>query len=59
MKHRQNHSRILLPEEAFEVSRIDNHTKVLQANTTETISLKIDKGLLSEIRILSTADKEI
>jgi len=59
MKHRQNHRRILLPEEAFEVPRIDNHAKVLQANTTETISLEIDKELLSEIRTLSTADKEI
>jgi len=50
MKHRQNHGRILLPEEAFEV---------LQANTTETINLEIDKELLNEIRTLSTADKEI
>jgi len=32
MKHRQNHSRILLPEEAFEA---------LQANTMETINLEI------------------
>jgi len=59
MKHQQNHSRILLPEEAFEVPRIDNHAKVLQANTTETISLEIDKELLSEIQTLSAADKEI
>jgi len=59
MKHRQNHGRILLPEAAFEASRIDNHAKVLQANTTETISLEIDKELLSEIRTLSAADKEI
>jgi len=50
MKHGQNHSRILLPEEAFEA---------LQANTTETINLEIDKELLNEIRTLSTADKEI
>jgi len=50
MKHRQNHGRILLPEEAFEA---------LQANTMETINLKIDKELLNEIRTLSTADKEI
>jgi len=59
MKHRQNYGRILLPEEAFEAPRIDNHAKVLQANTTETISLEIDKELLSEIRTLSAADKEI
>ena len=50
MKHRQNHGRILLPEEAFEA---------LQANTTETINLEIDKELLNEIRTLSVADKEI
>jgi len=50
MKHRQNHSRILLPEEAFEA---------LQANTTETINLEIDKELLDEIRTLSAADEEI
>jgi len=50
MKHRQNHGRILLPEEAFET---------LQANTTETIKLEIDKELLNEIRTLSAADKEI
>jgi len=59
MKHRQNHDRILLPEEAFEAPRINNHAKVLQANTTETISLEIDKQLLSEIRTLSATDKEI
>jgi len=59
IKHRQNHGRILLPEEACEVLRIDNHPKVLQANTTETISLEIDKELLREIRTLSTTDKEI
>jgi len=59
MKYRQNHGRTLLPEEAFEASRIGNHAKVLQANTTETISLEIDKELLIEIRTLSTADKEI
>ena len=57
IKHRQNHSRILLPEEAFEATQIDNHGKVLQANTTETISLEIDKELLSEIQTLSAADK--
>jgi len=50
MKHRQNHGQILLPEEAFEA---------LQANTTETINLEIDKELLNEIQTLSTADKEI
>jgi len=43
MKYRQNHGRILLPEEAFKAPRIDNYAKVLQANTTETISLEIDK----------------
>ena len=41
---------MLLPEDAFEA---------LQANTTETISLDIDKELLNEIRTLSAADKEI
>jgi len=50
MKYRQNHSRILLPEEVFEA---------LQANTTETINLEIEKELLNEIRTLSAADKEI
>ena len=50
MKHRQNHGRILLPEEAFEA---------IQANTTETINLEIDKELLNEIRTLSTADEEV
>jgi len=50
MKHRQNHGRIMLPEEVFEV---------LQANTTETINLEIDKELLNEIWTLSAADKEI
>jgi len=50
MKHRQNHSRILLPEEVFEA---------LLANTMETINLEIDKELLNEIRTLSAADKEI
>jgi len=50
IKHRQNHSRILLPEEVFEA---------LQANTPETINLEIDKELLNEIRTLSVADKEI
>jgi len=50
MKYRQNHGRILLPEEAFEA---------LQANTTETINLEINKELLNEIRTLSAADKEI
>jgi len=48
MKHRQKHGRILLPEEAFEA---------LQANTTQTINLEIDKELLNEIRTLSEADK--
>jgi len=32
---------------------------VLQDNTTETISLQIDKDLLNKIRTLSAADKEI
>jgi len=50
MKHWQNQGRILLPEEAFEA---------LQANTTETINLEIDKERLNEIRTLSAADKEI
>ena len=50
MKHQQNYSRILLLEEAFEA---------LQANTTETINLEIDKELLNEISTLSVADKEI
>jgi len=50
MKHWQNQGRILLPEETF---------KVLQANMTETINLKIDNELLNEIRMLSAADKEI
>jgi len=50
MKHWQNHGRILLPEEAFEA---------LQANTTETINLNIDKELLNEISTLRAADKEI
>jgi len=50
MKHRQNHGRILLSEEAFEA---------VQANTMETINLEIDKELLNEIWTLSAADKEI
>jgi len=50
MKHRQNHSRILLPEEVFEA---------LHANTTETNNPEIDKELLNEIWTLSAADKEI
>jgi len=50
MKHRQNRGRLLLPEDAFDA---------LQANTTETISLEIDKELLSEIWTLSAVDKEI
>jgi len=33
--------------------------EALQANTTETINLEIDKELLNEIRTLSTADREI
>jgi len=33
--------------------------RVLQANTTETISLQIDKDLLNEIQTLSAADNEI
>ena len=67
MKHRQNQGRILLPGEAFEVPQDDNEMPgttlyapgVLQANTTETISLQIDKDLLNEIRTLSAGDKEI
>jgi len=59
MKHRHNHGRILFCEQALEAPRIDSHAKVLQANTTETFSLEIDKELLSEIRTLSAADKEI
>jgi len=50
MKYRQNHGRILLPEEAFEA---------VQANTTETINLEIEKELMNKIRTLSAADKEI
>jgi len=49
-KHRQNHGRILLPEEVFEA---------LQANTMETINIEIDKELLNEIPTLSPAGKEI
>jgi len=45
----------LLPEDAFTKDAL----KALQANTTETISLEIDKELLNEIRTLSTTDKEI
>jgi len=59
MKYRQNRGHILLPEEPFEEPQIDNHAKVLQANTTETISLEINKVLQSKIWTLSTADKEI
>jgi len=69
MKHRQNQGQILLPEEAFEMPQGDNAPAMfdimlhapgaLQANTTETISLQIDTGLLSEIRTLSAADKGI
>jgi len=50
MKYWQIQGQTLLPEEAF---------RVLQANTMETINLKIDIELLNEIRTLSTADKEI
>ena len=50
MKHRQNHSQILLPKEVFEA---------LQANTMETINLGINNELLNEIWTLSTMDKEI
>jgi len=50
MKRQQNHSQILLPRKAFEV---------LQANTTETINLEIDKEFLNEIWTLNAADKEI
>jgi len=53
MKHRQNHGRILLPEENFET------LQALQVNTTETMKLQIDKELLSEIREQSTKDKEV
>ena len=50
MKHRQNHGRILLPDEAFEA---------LQTNTMKTVNLEINKKLLNEIRTLSATDKEI
>jgi len=33
--------------------------ETLQANSTETINLEIDKELLNEIRTLHAADKEI
>jgi len=62
MKHRQNHSRILLPEDAFATLLPEdtrNELEALQASTTETINLETDKELLNEIRTLSTADKEI
>jgi len=67
MKYWQNQGRILLPGEAFEAPQDDNEMPgatlytpgVLQANTTETISLQIDKDLLNKIRTLSAADKEI
>jgi len=53
MKHRQNHGRILLPEENFET------LQALQVNTTETMKLQIDKELLSEIREQSAKHKEV
>ena len=53
MKHRQNHRRVLLPEENFET------LQALQVNTTETMKLQIDKELLSEIREQSAKDKEV
>ena len=53
MKHRQNHGRVLLPEENFET------LQALQVNTTETMKLQIDKELLSEIRLQSAKDKEV
>ena len=61
MKHRQNHSRILLHEalQRFNASEALHASGSLQANTMETISLGIDKELLSEIQVLSAADKEI
>jgi len=71
MKHQQNHGRILLPEEAFEAHQVDKGSMAgptpktphlsgaLHVNTTETISLQIDKELLSKIRTLSAADKEV
>jgi len=34
-------------------------SEALHANTMETISLQIDKKLLSEIRTLSAADKKV
>jgi len=46
-------------QETLEAPEDDNSLGALQANTTETISLQIDKELLSEIRMLSPADKEI
>jgi len=65
MKDRQNHDRIRLPEDAFKAPQIENAPEALhasgalQANTTETISVEIDKELRSEIRALSVADKVI
>ena len=53
MKHRQNHGRVLLPEENFET------LQALQVNTMETMKLQIDKELLSKIREQSAKDKEV
>jgi len=53
MKHRQNHGRVLLPEENFET------LQMLQVNTMETMKLQIDKELLSEIQEQSAKDKEV
>jgi hypothetical protein len=47
MKHRQNRSRILLPEEVFYV------------NGTQLIKLTPDTSLITEIRNKSKNDKEI
>jgi hypothetical protein len=47
MKHRQNRSRILLPEEVFHI------------NETQLIKLTPDTSLITEIRNKSKNDKEI
>jgi hypothetical protein len=47
MKHRQNRSRILLPEEVFHV------------NGTQLIKLTADTSLMTKIRNKSKNDKEI
>jgi hypothetical protein len=47
MKHQQNRSQILLPEEVFYV------------NETQLIKLTLDTSLITEIRNKSKNDKEI